>query len=153
MVRYDSSCVQAGGGILVVGRSGYNDDIDNGWGLIRWRGAVAAAIRGKRGQAFLLEMWKAMQALPEKSLITDDLERGGAVCAIGAVGKARGVDMSDIDMEDDDSAEVIAGLFGIPVALAREVMWLNDEMHDISPEARFDRMRRWIEHSLLPVFD
>lgn len=46
-----------------MSRSGYSDDIDQ-WDLICWRGAVASAIRGKRGQAFLLEMWKAMTALP-----------------------------------------------------------------------------------------
>ncbi len=138
-----------------MGRSGYNDDYDfDTWRLVMWRGAVASAIRGKRGQAFLLEMWRAMQALPDKKLISGDLERDDQVCAIGAVGRARGVDMSGIDMEDEeDAVEDISGLFGIPVALAREIMWENDEMHDAGPEARFERMKRWIEKKLLPVED
>jgi hypothetical protein len=37
-----------------MSRSGYSDDLEN-WSLIRWRGAVASAIRGRRGQAFLRE--------------------------------------------------------------------------------------------------
>lgn len=74
-----------------MSRSGYSHDIDQ-WDLIRWRGAVAAAIRGKRGQAFLLEMWKAITALPEPKLIANELvEKDGAVCAMGAVGKQRGI--------------------------------------------------------------
>ena len=35
-----------------MSRSGYTDDVD-GWDLIRWRGAVTAAIRGTRGQELL----------------------------------------------------------------------------------------------------
>lgn len=30
-----------------MSRSGYNDDIDN-WQMIKWRGQVASAVRGKR---------------------------------------------------------------------------------------------------------
>lgn len=32
-----------------MSRCGYSDDYDQ-WALIRWRGAVESAIRGKRGQ-------------------------------------------------------------------------------------------------------
>ena len=55
-----------------MSRSGYHDGIDQ-WDLIRWRGAVASAIRGKRGQAFLREMLDALDALPEPKLIAHDL--------------------------------------------------------------------------------
>lgn len=85
-----------------MSRSGYDDNIDQ-WNLIRWRGAVASAIRGKRGQAFLREMLAALDALPERKLIARKLESRGEVCAIGAIGKARGVDMSNIDPEDHDT--------------------------------------------------
>ena len=51
-----------------MSRSGYTDDFDDQWALIRWRGAVTSAIRGKRGQEFLREMAAAMDAMPEKSL-------------------------------------------------------------------------------------
>src|SRR5262245_16738600 len=36
---------------------------------MRWRGAVHAAIFGKRGQAFLTELLAALDALPEKKLL------------------------------------------------------------------------------------
>ena len=128
-----------------MSRSGYSCDCW-GWGLIQWRGAVAAAIRGKRGQAFLLEMWHAMNALPEHRLIAHELqEEDGAVCAIGSVGKARGIDMSKIDPED---RKAIADAFGISEALAAEIMFMNDEQREAE---RFARMKLWIEQNLLPV--
>jgi len=130
-----------------VSRSGYSDDYDNDWAAICWRGAVASAIRGKRGQAFLQEMLQAMAALPERKLISHDLEKGGSVCAIGAVGKARGINMKDIDPED---YEVVAAKFGIARALAQEIFYMNDEATwgIETPEQRFERMRKWIEGEL-----
>src|SRR3954471_11126976 len=101
-----------------MSRSGYVEDCDYEISWINWRGAVKSAIRGKRGQAFLYEMLQAMAALPENKLIARELECDGAVCAIGAVGKARGLDMSQLDPEDYHS---VAGKFGIAEALAQEI--------------------------------
>lgn len=69
-----------------MSRSGYTEDCD-GWQLIMWRGAVASALRGKRGQAFLKEMLAAFDALPEKKLTQNTLEKDGAVCALGRSAK------------------------------------------------------------------
>jgi hypothetical protein len=132
-----------------MSRSGYSDDCAD-WQLIQWRGAVASAKRGKRGQALLLEMWRAMQALPEHKLIAGDLEANGAVCALGALGKARGLDMARIDPEDH---EAVAAAFGVAHALACEIMWMNDEGSPDDPEARYAAMKKWIEESLLPIED
>lgn len=132
-----------------MSRSGYSDGLDNSWELICWRGAVASSIRGKRGQAFLREMLAAMDALPEKKLIAHDLEKDGAVCAIGSVGKARGINMADLDPED---REGVAAAFGIAPALAAEIVYMNDEWaswNKDTAEDRFDRMRRWIESQLI----
>ena len=129
-----------------MSRSGYSYDVD-GWQLIRWRGAVASAIRGKRGQAFLHEMLAALDALPAKRLIDGDLERDGEVCAIGAVGRARGLDMTDIDPYD---RETVAAKFGLPHALVCEVAFVNDDdgwRHD-TPEARYSRVREWVAGQL-----
>ena len=124
-----------------MSRSGYSDDVD-GWALIRWRGAVRSAIRGKRGQTFLREMLAAFDALPIKRLIRNELANGGDVCAIGAVGKASDVPMEAIDPED---YEAIATAFGISEAMAREIMFMNDEDGwRETPEERFARMRAWI---------
>lgn len=127
-----------------MSRSGYSDDSDDNWSFICWRGAVESAIRGKRGQAFLRELLAALDALPERKLIANELEvSDGAVCAIGAVGKARGVDMSKIDPED---MERVAGKFGIADALAKEIVWMNDEAGHWkeTPEQRFERVRKWV---------
>jgi hypothetical protein len=138
-------------------RSGYSDDYDDQWQNIMWRGAVASAIRGKRGQAFFKEMLAALDALPVKRLVANELEAPDlivcshwglfetkSVCAIGAVGKTRGVDMSDLDPED---YEFVAHKFGIARAMAQEVVYVNDEdgPYKETPEARFARVRKWVE--------
>src|SRR6266700_2117682 len=83
-----------------MSRSGYTDDWpeDNSGGL--YRGAVKSAIKGRRGQAFLKEMLADLDAMPIKELIAGDLGHGGSVCAIGAVARARGIDMTKLDSED-----------------------------------------------------
>ena len=127
-----------------MGRSGYTDDCD-GPELNLWRGAVESAIRGRRGQAFLKEMLAALDALERKELISDALEADGAVCALGAVGKARGMDLSRLPYD----AEEVAKAFGISGALAKEIMFENDEdftySRDLTSGDRFARIRRWVE--------
>ena len=68
----------------------------------------------------------------------------GSVCLLGAVGQARGMDMTDLDPEDMDS---VAPAFGVADAMAREIVYWNDEggNRDETPEQRWTRMRRWIE--------
>jgi hypothetical protein len=125
-----------------MSRSGYSDDVEDNWALIMWRGAVASSIRGKRGQAFLREMLATLDAMPSKRLIPHDLEAGGEVCAIGAVGAKRGIDMTKIDPEDN---ETVAGTFDIAVPLVREIVYVNDDYAlNETPERRWARMRNWV---------
>ena len=132
-----------------MSRSGYSDDLET-WSLIRWRGAVASAIRGARGQAFLREMLAALDAMPDRRLIADRLAAEGEVCAIGAVGRARGVDMTDLDPHERDE---VAAAFGIAEALAAEIVYENDERGwRETPEARWQRMRSWVvKHLAAPT--
>jgi len=125
-----------------VSRSGYCYDLDH-WDLIRWRGAVASAIRGQRGQAFLREMLVALDSIPEKRLIQNALQdTAGEVCAIGAVGKLRSIDMTELDPHERDE---IATAFGIAEALAAEIVYENDECAcRETPEQRWARMREWV---------
>ena len=129
-----------------MSRSGYGDDCDNDWSHIMWRGAVASAFCGRRGQAFLREMLAALDALPEKRLVKNELEADGQVCALGAVGKARGLDMKEIDPED---SEGVANEFDVAHAMVCEIMYQNDDgvayWVEETPERRFGRMRCWIE--------
>ena len=132
--------MRSGGGVV---RSGYSEDCD-GNELTMWRGAVNSAIRGKRGQAFLKELLLALDALPQKRLIAEELQAGCEVCAIGSVGLKRGVDMADIDVED---AERIGKVFGIAPALVKEIESINDDdlcWRNETPERRFIRVRNWV---------
>lgn len=129
-----------------MGRAGYNEDCEDWWQHIRWRGAVTSAFRGKRGQAFLREMLAALEALPEKRLISEELVTvEGEVCALGSVAKARSLDTSDIDPYDHDT---VATKLNVAGALAREIMYENDEYRRESPEQRYDRMYRWIKSEI-----
>lgn len=131
-----------------MSRSGYSDDCD-GWDLIRWRGAVAAAIRGRRGQELLHGLASALDAMPEKRLIAEKLINDrGEVCALGALGKAcgRADAMRWIDPED---RKQVAWFFGIAEALAAEVQYENDECGwNETPEARWRRMRAWVAQQI-----
>lgn len=139
-----------------MSRSGYTDDGDfDTWSHVRWRGAVTAAFRGKRGQAFLREMLEALDALPENRLITGAVvDCRGCACALGAVALKRGLDVTEFDDVDEDDLEYFSNLgpmLGIAESMGREIMYYNDEVgpgHE-TPEQRFDRMRRWIERQII----
>jgi hypothetical protein len=142
-----------------MSRSGYIDEYYDNWQIVRWRGAVTSAFRGKRGQAFLKEILAALDAMPVKRLVKNELKELDyitcshwglfeieSVCAMGAVGKARGIDMENIDPEDYST---VANTFGIAEAMSREIAYENDESewHE-TPEQRYDRMRKWIEREI-----
>ena len=148
-----------------MSRSGYDDDCD-GWDLIRWRGAVQSAIKGKRGQAFLRELRDALLALPEKSLCTDDVARrssaadpDGQVCAIGALALKRKMDagQSRVDaitvLIDEfrgvEGGEILAESFNIAGALAKELMFVNDEdLYEVDPPKRYAHVLAWVESQI-----
>ncbi|WP_223531244.1 hypothetical protein [Pseudomonas sp. GL-R-19] len=144
-----------------MSRSGYSDDC-GGWDLICWRGAVKSALNGKRGQTFLLELRDAMDAMPDKRLVTDTLESDGQFCTLGVLGAKRGIDMSSIDSH---SRESVSQAFGIAEAMAAEIVFENDEHTGCyetqvdgrcnwiaeSPEHRWQRMRNWVESNIKQV--
>ena len=133
-----------------MSRSGYSDDCD-GWELVMWRGAVNSAIRGKRGQAFLREMAAALDAMPLKELHANVVVEEGQVCAIGSVAVARGLDVSELDIDDRDE---VAKAFGVAPALAAEIAFMNDDdfgWKKEEPAARWQRMRKWVDEQLLPA--
>lgn len=130
-----------------MSRSGYVDDCDmDSWASIRWRGAVASAMKGKRGQDFLRELLAALDALPAKRLIADDLvsEDGAEFCAIGCVGRLRGINMADFDPYD---YEHLSKTFGIAESMVREIEFWNDDV-STTPEQRFELVRAWVVREL-----
>ncbi len=138
-----------------MSRSGYSDEGDQ-WDMIRWRGAVESAIRGKRGQAFLKEFRDALDAMPEKKLYEHELQTAdGHSCALGAVGKARGIDMVGWDPEHHSK---LADTFDIADALVREIEFMNDESpwrrtwtydepEKLAPQ-RWRSMREWVDQQI-----
>lgn len=140
-----------------MSRSGYDDD-GSEWDLICYRGRVASAIRGKRGQAFLLELLSALDAMPEKKLAAESLKYdSGAVCSLGAVAVKRGLGEEKIKQLDQqfeyENHRYVACEFGIAEVLVREIVYMNDEAvwNKETPEERFVRMRKWVVDQIRPV--
>jgi len=126
-----------------MSRSGYSDDLDP-LELGAWRGQVASAIRGKRGQKMLTDLKDALQAMTKRELVHGELSRpDGGVCALGALGVSRGVDMSTIDPHN---TEDVGRAFDIARQLAAEVVSLNDDgCVGVETETqRWWRMHAWV---------
>ncbi len=144
-----------------MSRSGYSDDLDQ-WALIRWRGAVASAIRGKRGQAILKELEAALLALPEKKLCKNDFAHpeSETVCALGAVVLKRKINQGkDVvsaiqeiakEFPEGCEAEEVAGEFDIAEALAKEITYINDEWGPwgCTPEQRYESVLEWVRENI-----
>ncbi|WP_131753551.1 hypothetical protein [Burkholderia vietnamiensis] len=138
-----------------MSRSGYSDDCEN---IELWRTAVRNAIRGKRGQVLLRDLAAALDAMPEKRLITNELQDAdGDFCTLGVLGRVRGLDLKSIDPED---REAVAEAFNVAPALAAEVVFENDENGYRwdpalgksvfeTPEERWTRMRQWVAANLI----
>lgn len=129
-----------------MSRSGYSDDGEIPVAL--WRKAVDHAILGKRGQAFLYELAAALDAMPVKELIAEEIvSASGEVCAIGAVAVARKLDVTRLD---DGDGEAVGQAFGVARTLACEIAYQNDEWgpRAETPAERWLRMRAWVECQL-----
>jgi len=141
-----------------MARSGYSDDCD-GNELWLWRGAVKRSMEGKRGQKALREMVVALDALPEKKLVSGSFSGVGGYCALGALAKHRDVDVSDLNpkrpesdpyYEDEVDRDVVSVRFDIAPAMAAEVMYMNDEAGwGETPEHRWFRVRGWAERHIV----
>lgn len=131
-----------------MGRSGYTDDCE-GADLAMWRGTIASATRGKRGQQFFRDLVAALDAMPVKRLIANDLEEEGEVCALGCLAKAKGAALEPDDTEDYDK---LGATFNIAPQLAQETMWWNDEAGPVhraeTPEQRWERVRAWAARNI-----
>ena len=158
-----------------MSRSGYSDgDCDDTESFLRmcgWQANVKRCIAGRHGQGFLWELYQALEALPERRLITGALEAHGAYCSLGAVAWARGLPIpetlrgevdEDLEYELAEMYEGMGHMLGIKDMLAREIMWVNDEddrLHYVegppqhryseptreeTPEERWHRVRRWV---------
>jgi len=131
-------------------RHGYSEEYEQpGYGM--YRGRVASAIRGKRGQRLLRELLAALDAMPYKRLIKDAFVLNGYACALGVVALSRGIpDPEKIDSEDHD---YLAKLFDIAPCLVREIQYENDEPVWSSDPIdalveRWEVMREWVSENI-----
>ena len=70
------------------------------------------------------------------------------MCAIGAYGKRKGLDLSRFDVDFDTDEVGIAG--GMPALVAWKVVEMNDLQFDhLTPEQRYKKMLAWVESKLL----
>lgn len=125
-----------------MSRSGYTDDCE-GSELAMWRGVVASATRGKRGQVFFRDLVSALDAMPVKRLVEDDIETAeGDVCALGALRRERG---TELEADDVCYPEILGEKFNIASQLAQETMFVNDEAgrRSETDEERWTRVRAW----------
>lgn len=128
------------------------------WG---YANAIKRATKGKRGQKFLRDLRDALDAMPEKRLADGSFVAGdGEVCALGCLMRARGVDAPVYDGEfdevrapgeegwesGDETGRIAAEILDIAESLAREVMYVNDDIAgNLNPELRWQLVRRWVE--------
>lgn len=165
-----------------MGRSGYieDGDCDSTEDFLRmcgWNANVRRCIAGRTGQAFMWELYHALEALPEHRLIQGALEDHGAYCSLGAVALARGQEIpaelkaSEAEEEEDDYElqerySAMGCFLGIKDMLAREIMYQNDDadtlhyvegpprrnhgepLREETPEERWQRVRGWVVRKL-----
>lgn len=133
-----------------MSRSHYSED-GTTWDFIRWRGAVSQAIRSKRGQFLLKELLDALDEMPVKKLARNALVTAdGEYCALGVLGKKRGLPLEMIDPEDP---EAVAKAFAVAPALVKEIAFENDDDFfycNLSPQGRWNYMRQWVERHICP---
>jgi hypothetical protein len=122
-----------------MGRSGYQDaDGDNDLAVYGWQANVRRCIAGRMGQAFMWELYQALEALPKHEIVMGALldTSTGSVCALGALAVHRKMEIPpefcttgapDEEIDEYEFADAMGPLFGIKDMLAREVMYENDE--------------------------
>lgn len=144
-----------------MSRHGYieDGDYDDNLAAGRWEAQLKSATRGKRGQAFFRALVEALDAMPTKRLVAAELETTeGEVCALGCLGKARGVNFSGFSRGEEDADEdwedydwdTLAEMFDIAPQLAREVMYVNDEAWAKTGEERWQKVRAWAARQIKP---
>jgi len=133
-------------------------DLTN-WDYIRYQGALLAAIKGKRGQAFLADLFQALDDMPVKELIPKELEIQGQCCALGVLGKSRCLDLKEMGVfiktaQLQGSYDILAAAFNIAPTLVQEVVTINDYDDNypcpVSPAARYRRVLKWVADNLQP---
>ncbi|MEY2151152.1 hypothetical protein AB7849_09555 [Rhodanobacter sp. 115] len=102
----------------------------------------------KRSSAPLWTLWTPC---PKRLSAGSFKHDNGCYCTLGVLGAARGIDMAGFDDSDYLDTTEVGEAFGIAEAMAREIMFLNDEAYSwecrqaADPDARrWELMREWV---------
>jgi hypothetical protein len=143
-------------------RINFCDDEDFNNQALLWEANQERSIKGRKGQAALRELEAALLALPEKRLIANELENAqGEVCAIGALVKFSGKENPRVGDSFGDHGEMSVGeaeieritldlaeALGVPRLVAVAIVYENDDRWEQTPEQRYERILRWVQHAL-----
>ena len=152
-------------------RLNWTDDEDHPGQFALWQANCRRSLRSRQGQAMLRELEAALLALPEKRLVAHTLAtETGDVCAVGALAKYQGHDLTAFDWEYESDAVGIQ--LGMPRLVAWSVVAQNDIENDgryeiaegpshnrwgspgysvfiaTTPEERYERMLLWVQEQL-----
>ncbi len=152
-------------------RIGYSDDEAHPGQFALYRANSSRQIAGRKGQAALRDLERALLELPTKRLISGSIAKDGEVCAVGALlvlkrqgaGMTREGAIADLvtkyqneDPEDDyedsgwNTDDVAADEGVAPVLVAWRLVELNDViLDDATPEERYERVLKWVRARLV----
>jgi len=130
-----------------MSRSGYVDESDDILEFGRWRGRVASAIRGRRGQALLRRLRAALDAMPRKRLIQGEFVADGEACALGSIAlHERWPDAETVDSTEHD---LLGERLDIASCLVKEIEYVNDDAFwTDTPASRWRTMSKWVDEHL-----
>ncbi|MFQ5993423.1 MAG: hypothetical protein ACE5NA_13390 [Nitrospiraceae bacterium] len=137
-----------------MSRSGYSYDYE---GFNLWQAIVTRSLKSKRGQKALQDILTALDAMPEKKLITNSFACSDGLCTLGVLAHHRGVDVQDLEPEychewgsDPVDRDRASERFDISGAMVAEIMHENDEgsFQPETDEQRWSRMRKWVARQL-----
>jgi hypothetical protein len=150
----------------------YDENFPNEWAL--WERNFERHLKGPQGQKALLDLHAALLSLPERKLISGRLaDEKGCVCTVGALALRRRTvagedpetviedlakriteDTAEWDSFESEEATISVGIgVGLKRMMAQHLGYLNDQdgVYTETPEARFERILRYVEAKILPV--
>ena len=142
-------------------RVDYTEDEDFAGQFGLWQANCDRSARGRKGQAALREMKKALLAMPVKRIARYILvEPSGEVCAIGALMVQKKIDAGMSREKAVEECSTVApypsDAQGVEAGMPRLVAWSvaveNDsdpwDGKETTPEQRYDRMLAWVQNRI-----
>lgn len=136
----------------------YADDEDFAGQFALMDANRARSIRGKHGQAALLELEQALLAMPDKRIFRDVFIERGEMCTLAALfvykKSAEGLSRADAIREgekvDPWDSEMAGIALGVPRLVAWDIIMHNDDIFKrCSAEERYTRMLEYVRAQIV----